>query len=177
MKNAIRLLLAFLLLAALAVVFLRTTDVSPKPATPPPVPASARPVASAPAPPAVGKSPEAREAAAEIPAPPAETALLSGASALETISDLSSTYDAASVPALARYLGHGDPEIRAAARDGLINLGERAAIPFLEAAAKKAEAAEAKELLEAAEFLALPTWTERRAAERQAKAKAASPAP
>ena len=100
--------------------------------------------------------------------------MLAGEAAQEAITDLASTYDAASVPALARYLGHSDPETRAAARDGLIQLGERAAIPFLEAAAKTAPAEEAKALHEAAEFLALPTWTEHRAAQKKAKAAAAT---
>lgn len=104
----------------------------------------------------------------------AQTPLPTGDAALEAITDLAVTYDAAAVPALARYLGHSDPEIRSAARDGLIQLGERAAIPFLEAAAKTAPVDEAKELREAAEFLALPTWTERRAEQKKAKAAAAN---
>ncbi len=100
--------------------------------------------------------------------------LLSGEAALEAISDLAATYDAASVPALARYLKHQNPDIRSAARDGLINLGERAAIPFLQEAAKTAAAEEANALREAAEFLALPTWTERREAEKKARAQQAA---
>lgn len=115
-------------------------------------------------------------AAPTTPAPAATTGaeppLLDGDAAQEAILDLVVTYDAASVPALARYLAHRDPELRAAARDGLIQLGERAAIPFLEAAARTAPAEEAKALREAAEFLALPTWTEHRAAQRAAGAAA-----
>ena len=83
---------------------------------------------------------------------------------LDAIQDLVVTYEAASVPALARFLSSQDPEIRNAARDGLIQLGERAAIPFLQEAARRAAPEEAQALREAAEFLALPTWTERRAA-------------
>ncbi len=119
----------------------------------------------------------AADATAPSPADPSASppaaALLSGEAAIQTIDELTVTYDAASVPALARYLRHADADIRAAARDGLINLGERAAIPFLEDAAKTASADEAKALREAAEFLALPTWTEHRAARKKAKAAGA----
>ena len=96
--------------------------------------------------------------------PPEPETTASREQTLETIQDLAVTYDAASVPALARFLSNRDAEIRAAARDGLIQLGERAAIPYLQEAARKAAPEEAQALREAAEFLALPTWTERRAA-------------
>lgn len=95
--------------------------------------------------------------------------------ALDAIQELAITYDAASIPALAKFLSHADPEIRAAARDGLITLGERAAIPALQSAARTATPEEARALLEAAEFLALPTLTEHRAAQKAAKAGAATP--
>jgi len=98
-----------------------------------------------------------------------------GEAALQAIDELTVTYDAAAVPDLARYLKHADPEIRAAARDGLINLGERAAIPFLQEAAKTASAEEATALREAAEFLALPTWAEHREARKKAQAEAKAP--
>jgi HEAT repeat protein len=98
--------------------------------------------------------------------------LLKGEAAQEAITDLAVTYDAASVPSLARYLAHPEAETRAAARDGLVQLGERAAIPFLQAAAKTAPPDEAKALLEAAEFLALPSWTEVRAARHKQPAPA-----
>lgn len=122
--------------------------------------------------------PPPSSSAAEPPLPAAtENTLPTGDAARNAIEELYVTYDAASVPALARYLKHPDPEIRSAARDGLINLGERAAIPFLEAAAKTAPAEEAKSLREAAEFLALPTWTEQREAQKKAAAGIAIGAP
>lgn len=107
---------------------------------------------------------EAGGAQAPAPAPGAapRAPLLQGEAAHEAITDLVVTYEPAAVPGIARYLAHSDPELRAAARDGLIQLGERAAIPFLEAAAKTAPAEEAVALREAAEFLALPTWSEHR---------------
>lgn len=117
------------------------------------------PLAAGDAAPAPATSP-ARD---ETPPPPGE-ASTGREQTLEAIQELAVTYDAASVPALARFLSNADAEIRAAARDGLIQLGERAAIPYLEEAARHATAEEANALREAAEFLALPTWTERRAA-------------
>jgi hypothetical protein len=139
-------------------------------AEPPPLPPAASAAPSAARPPTSSNPPVETAAAVSIHdvAPPADTALLSGEAALEAITDLAVTYDAASVPALARYLAHPDAETRAAARDGLVQLGERAAIPFLATAAKTAAPDETKALLEAAEFLALPSWTEvRKASETQ----------
>jgi HEAT repeat protein len=85
-----------------------------------------------------------------------------GEAAEEAINELIVTYDAAAVPALARFLKHPVAEIRASAREGLVQLGERAAIPYLQEAARQAPLEEIKELLEAAEFLALPTREELR---------------
>ena len=163
-------LLALVLGAGLGSLFWLTRASGPQTPPAPPAPAASVPPAvatsgGAPAAPA----PEASALATSEPNA-AAAPLLSGEAALEAISDLSATYDAVSVPALARYLKHKDPEIRAAARDGLINLGERAAIPFLAEAAKTAPAEEAQSLREAAEFLALPTWTEHREAQKKARA-------
>jgi len=73
------------------------------------------------------------------------------------IADLSTQYDASAVKPLAAYLYHTDPEIRASARNGLIQLGEAGAVPYLRKAAKEElDPHEAKQLLEAAEFLELP---------------------
>jgi hypothetical protein len=75
----------------------------------------------------------------------------------DEILSLSSQYDASAVRPLAAYLYHSDPEIREATRRGLIQLGEADAIPYLRAAAKEElDPAVAKELTEAADFLALP---------------------
>lgn len=72
-----------------------------------------------------------------------------------TIETLASTYDVASIPALAGYLDHADPMVRDAARLGLIQLSRPEAAPVLRAAAKRVkDANEAAALIEAAEFLA-----------------------
>ncbi len=142
----------------------------------PPLPGATPPaLASAPpTPPAFASTNAETEAANASPPPPPAAPLPNGDAAEEAIHELAITYDAASIPALARYLDHPDPEIRAAAREGFIALGERAAIPVLRAAAERASAEEATLLREAADFLALPTWSERRAA---LKAGASSSAP
>ena len=146
----------------------KQTAPAPSPAMPaPPSPAASHVPAEA------GTDASVPAESSTVPVTP-QASLLNGEAAQEAISELSSTYDAASVPALALYLKHSDAEIRAAARDGLINLGERAAIPFLEEAAKAAPADEAIQLREAAEFLALPTWTEQREARKKAKAAGGS---
>lgn len=155
----------------------RPEPVAPSVAEAPAAPAGHAAPTPAPAP--AGETAPAASAASSGTEPPAVAAapaappLLDGEAAQEAITDLAVTYDAASVPALARYLAHSDAEVRSAAREGLVQLGERAAIPFLEAAAKSAsDAEEARALREAAEFLALPTWSEHR---RNNKPKPASP--
>ena len=164
----IALALLALLIGGGAAVFFRTLEPAAEKTIPPATPASDTEVAPAP-------SSASPEPVVEGPAPAApDISLPTGDIARDAITELSITYDAAAVPALARYLKHPDPDIRAAARDGLINLGERAAIPFLEAAAKTALADEAVLLREAAEFLALPTWTEQREARKKAKAAGAT---
>jgi len=131
--------------------------------TPPPAPQPPDVAAPAPAAPNGDNEPASPLPPGKDPAAP-EGISPSREQTLEAIQDLAVTYDAASVPALARYLSNRDAEIRAAARDGLIQLGERAAIPYLQEAARQAAPEEAQALREAAEFLALPTWTQRRAA-------------
>ncbi len=74
------------------------------------------------------------------------------------IQGLASTYDAASVPALASFLDHSDPLVREAARMALIQLSQPEAVPVLRAAASRAkDVTEAAALTEAAEFLELAT--------------------
>ena len=97
------------------------------------------------------------------PAPPAPPVLPQGEAALEAIQTLATTYDAKEVPALARYLESSSREVRAAALQGLIQLGDGAAVPYLKAAADKTmDTQEQSDLLKAAEFLALPSWREHR---------------
>jgi hypothetical protein len=165
--------LALIVGAGLGVLFWRGAERSrAEPDSPPAIPAQPSSTVASGAPIASGADASPVGGATSVSEPP-QPALLSGEAAQEAISDLSATYDAVSARPLARYLKHPDPEIRAAARDGLINLGERAAIPFLEEAAKTAPAEEAALLREAAEFLALPTWTEQREARKKAEAAGA----
>jgi hypothetical protein len=170
-SSPLRLLLVALLAAALGATLALWLRPSGQPAAAPP---SDTPPAS----PTLAPTPAAP---APEPAPPPSSAasapLLEGDAAHEAIADLAVTYDPAAVPDLARYLAHPDPEIRSAARDGLVQLGERAAIAPLEAAASRAaDPDEASSLREAARFLSLPTWTEHRARTRsQATPTGSSP--
>lgn len=76
---------------------------------------------------------------------------------LTRIEDLSVTYDAREVPALAAFLNHDATEVRAAAIDGLIRLGSKeAAEPLRAAAAKVKDPREAIAMLDAADYLELP---------------------
>ena len=71
------------------------------------------------------------------------------------------TYSPEGVKSIRPYLLDADPEIRAAARDGMVQLGESDAIPYLRDAASKLEdAQEIASLQEAAELLSLPAWSE-----------------
>ena len=89
--------------------------------------------------------------------------LAQGEAALEAIQSSASTYDAKEVPALARYLESESAEIREAALQGLIQLGDSAAVPYLKAAATKTKIVQEQlDLLKAADFLALPSWHEHR---------------
>ena len=63
--------------------------------------------------------------------------------------------------AIRPYLLDADPEVRAAARDGMVQLGEGDAIPLLrDAASKLDDPQEIASLQEAADLLALPAWSD-----------------
>jgi HEAT repeat protein len=71
------------------------------------------------------------------------------------------TYSPAGVRALRPFLHDPDPAIRRAARDGLVQLGEADAVPFLrEAALQVEDPEEIVSLREAADLLALPAWSD-----------------
>lgn len=71
------------------------------------------------------------------------------------------TYSPAGVKAIRPYLLDADPEVRAAARDGLVQLGEGDAVPLLrDAASKLVDPQEIASFREAADLLALPAWSE-----------------
>jgi hypothetical protein len=72
------------------------------------------------------------------------------------LQDLEQIEAAQSPVALAPYLRSRESEVRAAAVDALIRIGDSAAIPLLEAAAGALSEQEAAPLLEAARFLSLP---------------------
>lgn len=76
---------------------------------------------------------------------------------LGKIEEASVTYDPKGLPLIEPYLLHPDPEVRAAALNGMIVLGEAGASPMLREAAKKAPTPkEAVALTEAADYLELP---------------------
>lgn len=77
---------------------------------------------------------------------------------LNQIHDASVTYDPSQLPKLAEFLHHADEQIRQAAIDGMIVLGDAAAAPILREAARTASTAkEAVALEEAAAYMELPS--------------------
>lgn len=74
---------------------------------------------------------------------------------------LATTYDPANIPAIAKSLSHSDATVREAARQALIQIGDRSAIPHLKAAKTAArDPEEAESLRETIEFLELPHITD-----------------
>ena len=83
---------------------------------------------------------------------------------IDKLQELQANDDAASLQAILSELTNSDKTIRAAAVESTIQFGSRDAIPVLkDLAARAGDAAEKKQLLDAADFLALPTLTEIRA--------------
>ena len=79
---------------------------------------------------------------------------------LGEIEDASVTYDPIALPRIEPYLRHGDPEIREAARNGMIVLGDAAAGPLLRKASDDAATPqEAVAFIEAADYVELPSGT------------------
>jgi hypothetical protein len=77
---------------------------------------------------------------------------------IEVIEEATVSYSASELPKIQPYLLHSDPEIRAAALEGMIQLGDAAAAPLLRAAAQLATSPEeADALREAAAFVELPS--------------------
>lgn len=76
---------------------------------------------------------------------------------LTRIEDMAVQYDAQQLPNLEAFLLHSDPEIRAAAVQGFVTLGEPAGAPLLRKAAQNAATPEeTMRLLKAADYLELP---------------------
>ena len=83
-------------------------------------------------------------------------------------------YEPSAVKDIKPWLLDTDPQIRQAARDGLVMLGESDAIPFLrDAASRLKDPAEIASFHEAADLLSLPAWSESDEA-RQAMAEIVS---
>lgn len=77
---------------------------------------------------------------------------------LEKIHDASVTYDPQQLPIIAEFLLHDEAEVRKAALDGMIVLGDSAAAPLLRQAALSAPTPqEAVALEEAADYMELPS--------------------
>ena len=129
-----------------------------------PSPTTARPVPAALAPP---PPPPPAPPATEPPAP--ASTLAPGEDAAPALTDATrsrlhadieaayTTYDVAALPKLTPHLRHPDPEIRAFARDAIIQLGHAEGAAPLRAAARAArDPHEAAALEDAAAFLELP---------------------
>jgi hypothetical protein len=95
------------------------------------------------------------------------------AAAHESIGAAVLRYEPSAVHEIRPWLLDADPEVRRAARDGLVQLGESDAIPHLRYAASRLEdTAEIASLHEAADLLSLPAWSDSEDA-RQAVAEIA----
>lgn len=77
---------------------------------------------------------------------------------LEAINDVAITYDPVELPKIKPYLLHPDAEVRKAALEGMVVLGDAAASPLLRDAAREVTSTkEAIEMMQAAEYLELPS--------------------
>jgi hypothetical protein len=80
------------------------------------------------------------------------------AAILEEIHEAAISYEASELPLIEKYLLHGDGVVREAAREGMITLGSPEAVPLLrKAAALAGDPREAVALLDAADYLELPS--------------------
>lgn len=98
--------------------------------------------------------PSAQEAMA-----PLEPTELAGI--LQRIEDAVTSYDPAGVKVLKDLLLDSHVEVRTAAREAMVQLGETDGIPVLrQAATRMQDPAEARACREAADFLELPSWSD-----------------
>ncbi|MGC4015939.1 MAG: hypothetical protein QM755_15650 [Luteolibacter sp.] len=98
--------------------------------------------------------------------------------AMQQIGDAVITYEAAAVKVIAPFLTSPDRELRSAAREGLIQLGEPDGIAALRLAATlMSDSAETNACREAADFLELPSWSETPEAREIASRLVANPEP
>jgi hypothetical protein len=109
---------------------------------------------SVPSAPTVGKADQSAVASSKDVAPRADE---TKEVILEQIHTSSVTYDAKEIPKIAPFLNHEDPEVRRAAMDGMIILGDSSAGTWLRAASKTARTPqEAVAFEEAANYMELP---------------------
>ena len=140
----------------------RTESASASPPVSAPASTSAQ---AAPPPPGAAASEATKAPSASIatsPAVPSPSPRAPAASARESelarIETAIATAGPESLSLLASYLTHADPELRAFAREGMVQKSLPEAIPLLrDAAGKTKDPREAIALLDAADFLSLPT--------------------
>jgi hypothetical protein len=97
--------------------------------------------------------------------------------ALEEIQLASISYDPAELPKMQPYLLHSDPEIREAALNGFVVLGDAQGAPLLRNAARQlTDPKEAAKYLEKADWLELPSIPPEIIKSRLLKKKAGSTA-
>ncbi len=86
-----------------------------------------------------------------------ETPAAAKDAAMEKMNDAATTYDPAQLAVIRPYLASADPELRAAAVDAMIVLGDASAGAMLrEAAARLQSEEEAQSMMEAADYVELP---------------------
>ncbi|HEY1083662.1 MAG TPA: HEAT repeat domain-containing protein [Prosthecobacter sp.] len=132
-------------------------------------PESGKPVAATASAPQASKEVKAPEAAPAAATAAAVSPLASPVAAptsgpqekpqiLAAIEDAAVSYSAEELPKIQPYLTHPDPEVRAAAIQGMVTLGDAAAAPLLRAAAQLAlSPEEATAMREAASYVELPS--------------------
>lgn len=92
------------------------------------------------------------------PAVPATGVTLAVPQILDAIQQAAISYDAKELPKIQPFLIHTDPEVRAAALEGVLILGDAAGSPLLrQAASTLKDPREAVKYLEAADYLELPS--------------------
>lgn len=103
---------------------------------------------------------EASRLPRESQTPPSQTQLTEKDGILAAIETASVSYDPISLPKIQPYLTHPDPEVRAEALNGIVNLGDAAGAALLREAAERVPSKqEAVRLIEMAEYLELPVST------------------
>jgi len=157
-KNLAIAVIALLAIVTTAVVASRTFSkpaASPEQPIPAPVAPLARPSQRLPSGIQGDQIPGARESAP--PGAPGQAPSPSKDRVLDRIQIAATTYDPAQLSVIEPYLYHADPEIRAAALDGVVLLGDGAGAKLLRTAAgKTTDPSEALRLKEMADYLDLP---------------------